>query len=275
MTSEPDSERREAFYIPLNLGTATQYDQSIFPLLKLKDKNTLDQVDIVLEATLSEIFKIRQMAADTRHFRDLIADTKSSYDKLVLKREKLEKQQKSFNPVKLFSTYRSSRLLAEAGKKLFQNTKTTSERMRRQLLSVNSTNVERVQYDDLPRNTRIRGLAIPLDSPLDESTNTILTEAASFIASQLDLLSEGDPFADDYEVEDAEGSVGGEGSSTAESTSEGGSRLSGASSSTSSSGQGSGNNYYIFNNSYVASRSAITTPTLNHGGSNNHGSARH
>ncbi|KAG1717726.1 uncharacterized protein EDB91DRAFT_1189412 [Suillus paluster] len=272
MPSEPD---RRTFVIPVNLGTPAQYDQSIFPLMRLKDKSSLAQVDVVLEATLDEVFKIRQMAADPTQVRDIVTATKVSYDKLVLERERLETQRKSFNPVKLFSAYRSTRLLAEAGKTLYTKTRSTSERMRRQLLSVTSTNVERVQYDDLPSDAHISGIAVQLESPLDESAASFFNEAASFIASQVDLLPEGNPFADEHQVEDDSGiSVSAEHSSTVDSAasndgaaSPSTSRLSGASSS------GSGNNYFIFNNSYVASRSAIHTPTLNHGGSHNQGSS--
>ncbi|KAG1746006.1 uncharacterized protein EDB91DRAFT_1120156 [Suillus paluster] len=272
MPAEPD---RRTLLIPANLGTPAQYDRSIFPIMRLKDKNTLGQIDIVLEATLDEVFKIRQMATDKKQLQELLAETKVEYDNLVAEKEKLQQQNKSFNPVKLFSAYRSTRLLAEAGKTLYTRTRSTSERMRRQLLSVASTNVERVQYDDLPSDAHISGIAVQLESPLDESTASFFTEAASFIASQVDLLPEGNPFADEHQVEDDSGvSESTEHSSTVDSSasndgvaSPSTSRLSGASSS------GSGNNYFIFNNSYVASRSAIHTPTLNHGGSHNQGSS--
>ncbi|KAG1885164.1 hypothetical protein F4604DRAFT_1918824 [Suillus subluteus] len=191
MPSEPD---HRTLLIPVNLGTPAQYDRSIFPLMRLKDQSGLAQADLVLEATLDEVFKIREMASDKTQVQDLVAATKIAYDKLVLERDRLEQQKKSINPVKLFSAYRSTRLLVEAGKRLYTNTRTTSERIRRQLLSVASTNVEHVEYDNLPSDACIGGIAVPLDEPLDEHTTSYFTEAANFIASRVDLLSEGNPF---------------------------------------------------------------------------------
>ncbi|KAG2066474.1 hypothetical protein BDR04DRAFT_1233985 [Suillus decipiens] len=100
------------------------------------------------------------MATDKTQVQDLVAATKLAYDKFV--------------------------------------TRTTSERIRRQLLSVASTNVERVEYDNLPSDVPIGGIAVPLDEPLDEPTVSYFTEAANFIASQADLLYEGNPFTDDF-----------------------------------------------------------------------------
>lgn len=270
MPSEPD---HRTLFIPVNLGTPAQYDRSIFPLMRLKDQSGLVQADLVLEATLDEVFKIREMAADKTQVQDLVAATKLAYDKLVLERDRLEQQKKSINPVKIFSVYRSTRLLVEAGKKLYTNTRTTSERMRRQLLSVASTNVERVEYDDLPSDACIDGIAVPLDELLDEPTASFFTEAANFIASQVDLLSEGNPFADDFQVEHSGASAGTDPSSTPDLATSNDGIASPSSSRLSELSPGSGNNYFTFNNSYVASGSVINTPTLNHGGSHNQGSS--
>ncbi|KAG2051566.1 hypothetical protein BDR06DRAFT_1010284 [Suillus hirtellus] len=192
----PSESERQTFIIPVNLGTPAQYDPSIFPVMRVKDTSTLGQIGIVLEATLDE----------------------ASYDTLVLKREELQRQKKSFNPVKLFSAYRSTRLLSEAVKELYTATRTTPEKIRRQLLSVASTDVENVQClqllarstgspevdvytdDDLPSDARISGIAVPLESPLDQPTTSLFTDAANFIASQRDLLPGGNPFTDDHEV---------------------------------------------------------------------------
>ncbi|KAG2153110.1 uncharacterized protein EDB93DRAFT_1136680 [Suillus bovinus] len=212
MPSEPD---RRTLLIPVNLGSPAQYDRSIFPLMKLKDQSGLAQADLVLEATLDEVFRIREMAADKTQFQDLLAATKLAYDKLVLERDRLEQQKKSINPVKLFSAYRSTRLLVEAGKKLYTNTRTTSERIRRQLLSVASTNVERVEYDDLSPDAQISGIAVPLDEPLDEPTASFFTEAADFIISQEDPPSQENPFTDHFQVEGFGASAGTEPNSTA------------------------------------------------------------
>ncbi|KAG2125999.1 uncharacterized protein EDB93DRAFT_1257848 [Suillus bovinus] len=286
MPSEPE---RQTLLIPLNLGTPAQYDPSIFPVMRLKDTSTLGQVGIVLEATLDEVFKIHKMATDKKKIQDLLAETKASYDTLVLKKEELQRQKKSFNPVKLFSAYRSTRLLVEAVKELYTDTRTTSEKIRRQLLSITSAEVENVQClqllahsagslelniypdDDLPSDARVSGIAIPLESPLDQSTASFFSEAANFIVSQVNLLSEENPFADDHQVEDCVCAKIRHGSTAGSATGDG-VALPGNSHMSVSSSSIFGNNHFIFNNSYVASGSVMNTPTSNHGSSNNQGS---
>lgn len=265
---------RRTLLFPINLGSPAQYEQSVFPLSRVQGKSTINQVDYVLEATLDEIFKIRQMVGNAENSQRLIHNAKAQYDELMSDKEKMERQRKSLNPVKVFSAYRSVRLLLEAGKALYVETRSVSERMRRQLLSVNTEDVQPVEYNDLPSNARIGGVAISLDSEFqpDETTASYFIQAASFMASQVDLLGEGNPFADEHRVEDSQVNAEHECSSTtgpAAATSNGGvatptiSPLSGA----------SGNNYFFFQNSYVASNSTIQTPTLNSGGSHNQGAS--
>ncbi|KAG1886825.1 uncharacterized protein F5891DRAFT_1200675 [Suillus fuscotomentosus] len=214
----PSESERQTFLIPVNLGTPAQYDPSIFPVMRVKDTSTLGQISIVLEAMLDEVLKIHQMATDKKKIQDLLAETKASYDTLVLKREELQRQKKSFNPVKLFLAYCSTRLLSEAVKELYTATRTTSEKIRRQLLSVVSTDVENVQClqllacstgspevnvytdDDLPSDAHISGITVPLESPLDQSTASFFIDTVNFIASQGDLFPGGNPFTDDHEV---------------------------------------------------------------------------
>ncbi|KAG2338900.1 hypothetical protein BDR05DRAFT_968718 [Suillus weaverae] len=278
-------QERQTLFIPVDLGSPARYDRSIFQLMKIKGESTsLREVDFVLEATLDEIFRMRNMAGNINELQQLILDAKDEYDELNSKKEKLEQTKKSLNPIKLFSTYRSIRLLAEAGRALWLQTRSASERMRRQLLSVHAQDMQPVDHDDLPSDARITGVALSTEAntQLDDTTASFFTEAASFIASQLDLLPDGNPFADDYEAEDLRSSAPPEHSSTSNSSTDDGavpstsssSPLSDASSLGSpSSRQGSGNNYFIFQNSYVASRSVIQTPTLNSGGSRNQGSS--
>ncbi|KAG1772592.1 hypothetical protein EV702DRAFT_1133422 [Suillus placidus] len=267
MSSEQE---RQTVLFPVNLGSPSQYDRSIFPLMKMKRMNSLDQVDIVLEATMDELFKIREMAGNLKELEKVYENAKDEYDKLNSKKEELENRKTTFNPVKLFTTYRSIRLLAGAGKDLYKQTRSTSEKLRRRLLSANGQDVQPVDYDDLPPDAHISAIAIPLESPLDEPTATFFTEAANFIASQVNLLPDDNPFGDDQRVEEYSEYHTPFDSGTPDSgaASSAGSRLSEA-----SSGQGSGNNFFIFNNSYVASRSAIQSPTLNRGGSHNQGSS--
>jgi hypothetical protein len=106
----------------------------------MKDKGSLNQVDLVLEATMDELLNIRNMAGNLAGLEMLFQNAKSQYDKyggvfcvlptyanrqwrLLSQKEQLEKQKKSVNPVKLFSSYRSIRLLAAAGKDLYRQTR--------------------------------------------------------------------------------------------------------------------------------------------------------
>lgn len=266
----------------MNLGSPAQYEQSVFPLSRVRGKGPINQMDLVLEATLDEIFKIREMVGNPEASQRLVRNAKTQYDELMLDKAKMERQRKSLNPVKMFSAYRSIRLLLEAGNALYTETRTASERLRRQLLSqdVNTEDVQPVEYDDLPSDSHIGGIAIqmPVDSEFqpEETTHSFFTEAVNYMASQVDLLGggNGNPFGDEHQVEDSEANAGHESSSTtgsAAATSDGGvapstsPRLSGA----------SGNNFFFFKNSYVASNSAIHTPTLNSGGSHNQGASAH
>ncbi|KAG2364057.1 hypothetical protein BDR07DRAFT_1402614 [Suillus spraguei] len=280
----PSQQERQTLVIPVNLGSPARYDRSIFPLMKVKGKSpSLQEVDFVLEATLDEIFRMRAMAGNINELQQLILDAKDEYDALNTEKEKLEQRQKSLNPIKLISTYRSIRLLAEAGRALWLQTRSASERMRRQLLSVrDAQDMVPVDYDDLPSDARITGIALSTETntQLDNTTASHFTEMASFIATQLDQLPDGNPFADVYEAEDLRTNITPEDSSTPNLSTDGTDNEAGPSIETPTLGsppsrQGSGNNYFIFQNSYVASRSTIQTPTLNSGGSHNQGSSIH
>jgi hypothetical protein len=267
---------RQTLLLPMDLGSPARYDQSVFPLSRVQRKDTINQVDLYLEATLDETLKIRQMVEDAENFQQLIRNAKLQYDDLLLGKQEMEQQRKSLNPVKRFSAYRSVRLLLEAGKALYVDTKTVSESLRRKILSqdVNTENVQSVGYNDLPSDARIGGIAIPLDSEfqLDENTTSYFTEVASHIASQIDLLGEGNPFADEHRVEDSQANAEHESRSTTDPAAE--SSGGGVATPTNSRPSGaSGNNYYFFHNSYVASNSAIQTPTLNSGGSHHRGAS--
>ncbi|KAG1725299.1 hypothetical protein EDD22DRAFT_961652 [Suillus occidentalis] len=253
--------------------------------MRVTNDNPLGIASLALECTLDEILKIREMVADKKTFQALVADAKSSYDELCDERDRLAEQKKTINPLKLFLTYRSIRLLVEAGTQLYDKTKTTSERMRRLAASVNLTHVEHVQPEDdnLSSDADVDGLVF--ETP-DESMVASITDAASFIASHVpDLLSEGNPFADDHEAEDARVNVGTEcagsrinvapeDSSTpnlSTDNTDGASIISSNSLLSDSStlagslesSPESGNSYFSFQNNYVASGSTIQAPTLN------------
>lgn len=80
----PSEQERQTILIPLNLGSPSQYDRSIFPLMQMKRMNSLDQVDIVLEATMDELFKIREMAGNLKQLETVFVSAKQEYDKYVL-----------------------------------------------------------------------------------------------------------------------------------------------------------------------------------------------
>ncbi|KAG1806100.1 uncharacterized protein BJ212DRAFT_790965 [Suillus subaureus] len=115
--------KRRTLLFPIDLGSPAQYDQSVFPLSKVQGKDTISEVNLYLEATLDEIFKISQMAGNAEDFQELIYDAKTQYDELIAGKKKIEQQRKSWNPVKKFSAYRSVRLLLETGKALFTETR--------------------------------------------------------------------------------------------------------------------------------------------------------
>lgn len=209
--------------MPIDLGSPTRYDRSTFPLMKIKGKNpALQEVDFVLEATLDEIFRMRDMAGNIDELQQLILDAKDEYDALNSEKAKLEQldRKKSLNPIKLVSTYRSIRLLAEAASALWSQTRSSSERVRRHLLSVHAAEditIQTVDYDDLPPDSRITGIVLATEengTELDSTTASMLADAASHIASQLDQLPDGNPFTDNHEAKDLRINVAPEDSST-------------------------------------------------------------
>ncbi|KAG1901897.1 uncharacterized protein F5891DRAFT_1026024 [Suillus fuscotomentosus] len=196
----PEQERQTVL-IPMNLGSPSQYDRTIFPLMKIKRGCSLDQVDIVLEATLDELFKIRDMAKNLTELETVFVNAKEEYDRLKSGRKEVANQSASFSPVKLYSRYRSLRLLAAAANHLYRQTRSSSEDGRRQLLSVNGQDVQPVNYDDVPSDAHIGAIAIPLESTLDEPTATHFTHATNFIADQAKSIPGYNPFEDDQQVE--------------------------------------------------------------------------
>jgi len=202
------------------------------------------------------------MVKNTSDFKELIHESKVQYDVLLEDKEDLENAmatEKTFNPFKVLSTYRAARLLSEAAKALWIETMSTSERLRRQTLSVDTLATQPVGDDDLPPGARISAIAVQLeetDTYPDDIGVSLFSDADALIASQRELYPHKNPFSDDYEVEDSRTSaVPGDGSALKFSTDDG------ATSSTSLSTRLSEDQN--FQNSYAASRSAIHTPTLN------------
>lgn len=275
------SQKTDKTYLyPISLGLASRYDRSVFPLMKLK--SSLHDVDLALVATMDELIKMRQLVKNNAEFKKVIHDSKLQYDDLLENKENLANTltKKTFNPFKMLSAYRAVRLLTEAGIALWLETKSTSEKLKRQTLSADTQDIQPVGDADLPSDARISAIAVSVgtETHLDD-IGSFFAEAASFAGSQRDLFPDRDPFSDVYEAEDSRTSAVPEDGSASHSSTDDeatsstspGPRLSEASLSR----QGSGNKYYIFQqfqNSFVASKSAIHTPTLNQGGSHNQGS---
>ena len=64
--------------VPFNLGPASNYDPTIFPIFKAK--GPLEEGDLFLIATMREMAKIREMSKDTCDYRQLLKDIKLQYD---------------------------------------------------------------------------------------------------------------------------------------------------------------------------------------------------
>jgi len=153
------------------------------------------------------------MVKNTSDFKELIHESKVQYDVLLEDKEDLENAmatEKTFNPFKVLSTYRAARLLSEAAKALWIETMSTSERLRRQTLSVDTLATQPVGDDDLPPGARISAIAVQLeetDTYPDDIGVSLFSDADALIASQRELYPHKNPFSDDYEVEDCRNNV--------------------------------------------------------------------
>lgn len=75
---------RQTLLLPVNLGSPAQYEPSVFPLSRIRGTGTaIEQVDLFLEATLDEMYKLRQMAGDTGKLQALLHNAKTQYDECV------------------------------------------------------------------------------------------------------------------------------------------------------------------------------------------------
>lgn len=68
---------------PMDLGSPAQYEQSMFPLSQVRGKNTIGQMDLFLEATLDEIFRIGRNEKNPENSQLLIKNAKTRYDECV------------------------------------------------------------------------------------------------------------------------------------------------------------------------------------------------
>ncbi|KAH7920627.1 hypothetical protein BV22DRAFT_1039631 [Leucogyrophana mollusca] len=278
----------DTILFPADLGLAAKYDPSVFSLTRRKPKNAFEKGDLYLEATITELHKIKMMSpqayADSKGDMDIL---KERYDQTVYQRNKLEKKRQSILPIlRDLLTRRDSQIFMEAGAELFSVAKRTSEHIRRTILSVPSEYFNPVANGAVSPGERISGLSIPLEGRFNEETASDISTIASFVMS--------DPFADAFtetgssSFSDITSSCDGDdmnsGNTPTESPVQSVVALrpmnsvpethSEASSISRASSPSTHvtyiNNYY--HHSLVAQNSAITSPTLNGGtGSNNRG----
>ncbi|KAL4063581.1 hypothetical protein V8B97DRAFT_2019519 [Scleroderma yunnanense] len=185
--------QRRTILVPFNLGPASNYDPTIFPIFK--PQGPLEEGDIFLIATMNEMAKIRDMSKHVCDYRQLLENLKQKYDELVDQKEALEMQQVSFNPIKLFSKYRKTKIFLMAVRTLYLKTRNTSEKLKRDLFSLASCPSSQSQgfledehllgvSEDPGNANQIKGLAIPFEGELDAETRTLIEEAASILNSK-------------------------------------------------------------------------------------------
>ncbi|KAH7889052.1 hypothetical protein F5I97DRAFT_1857904 [Phlebopus sp. FC_14] len=183
---------RQTVIVPFSLGRAEDYDPVLFPLVKIK--GTVHEGDLLLQATLDELTKMQQMAKQLCSDRGLLRTVKKKYDRLMDDKDRLEEQVKSINPIKKYMQHRRLRFFIEAGRELYAFTKSSSERMRRELLSVNSLDVMPVlQGNTDVSNKEISGIAIDLDGPLDDTILNTISDTATFLSCIDHPLVDADP----------------------------------------------------------------------------------
>ncbi|KIJ16753.1 hypothetical protein PAXINDRAFT_168240 [Paxillus involutus ATCC 200175] len=219
------------------------------------------------------MLKIRELSKEQASNPELLRDTKAQFDDLMRQKGRLEREQKSLNPFKLFALHRAKRLFLDAGRELYISTRTTSERMKRALLSMASTDVISTEGESIAKDERIAGISVELNGTLTEETATFFEETARILASS------GDPFADPSPTSGEDDQ-----SSTVESTIDPVETLSSARSSLSVSSPTSPRstasiNYFNVNYNYstsvLNSNSSASGLTINSGGSRNSGSVVH
>ncbi|KAL4061839.1 hypothetical protein V8B97DRAFT_1892440, partial [Scleroderma yunnanense] len=167
----------------------------------MRNKSTLKASELYLESTLDEIVRISEMMKYRRDYEALYEDVKAQYDQLMDEKEQIKYRKRTVNPVKLFGNYRDNRLFIGATSRLFQRTRTTSEMMRRGLLSVSlfslvSDSVVAIERDRSTEEEEISGIAIPCDTEIDDRLRGFIEETAS-ILTQTNPFDDPGPVVDD------------------------------------------------------------------------------
>ncbi|KAL4063906.1 hypothetical protein V8B97DRAFT_1989977 [Scleroderma yunnanense] len=207
------SSTQKTVAISLPLGLASDYDRTMFPVLRVKGAK--EKGNLYLEATLEEMIRIREMAKYKSGYDHLLQNSKLQYDELRKRQVKIQNQRASFNPFKIFANQRQIRLFLEAGKVLYLATKKTSDEMRRDLLSYDSTNVAVPEGSDVSPDDAISGIAITLDSDIDHEIRSFLMDTASILTFTDPFSDPPDPTAfDDYATLSTEALITPEAAST-------------------------------------------------------------
>ncbi|KAF8546443.1 hypothetical protein OG21DRAFT_1518152 [Imleria badia] len=172
--------------VPVNLGEASSFNRAIFPLSSYQERGSLGRGDLYLDATLDEMLKIINIGANPQQWQELIATTKARYDQLMLQKLELERRPKSKNPFKFITNYRAARMFLAASRSLYFATKSRSEEMLRSLgrslLSIPGEDVQPVN-SEIHQGASIKGIAIKLNRPLDDTTRQQILDAANIFAS--------------------------------------------------------------------------------------------
>lgn len=75
-----DSPLYQTVVVPVNLGEASSFNRTIFPLSSYRKRDSLGRGDLYLDATLDEMLKITRIGNSPQQWQELIATTKARYD---------------------------------------------------------------------------------------------------------------------------------------------------------------------------------------------------
>ncbi|KIK77162.1 hypothetical protein PAXRUDRAFT_835078, partial [Paxillus rubicundulus Ve08.2h10] len=190
----PSNDRRTVIF-PVRLGPARSYDQAIFPLTRFKGTGPLREGDLLLEATMDEMYNIWEMSKGLESGRQLLADTKAVYDDMIDQRAKIERfrRQKTYNPFKVYSRFRARQIFLSASRELYNVTWTTSEKMRRAGLSVVSLVATPAPEEPIAEDEQIEGIAVDIDGPVNQQTASVLAEMQGMFEVSRNPSAEANP----------------------------------------------------------------------------------
>ncbi|KAG9308565.1 hypothetical protein JVU11DRAFT_11780 [Chiua virens] len=122
----------EYAFTRLDLGTTDDYDQHDFPFAYYEAKDDFGRGCALIKATLDEMKEIRQLGIDLNENEDFIYNTRVGLDELKDQKEFLQGNLKSVNLWKRFRSKRALRLFLATSKRVWRETKNTSESIQRE-----------------------------------------------------------------------------------------------------------------------------------------------